>query len=71
MSYRARIDSAAKQILAADEWDKRLALAHLLGELGGIGRFCDYRQYSPETLANDIAAATERTAEMLKVGKAK
>lgn len=70
MSTRDRIKAASAQIMARDDWDKKLALAHLLGELSALGWWSDYRQIkSADAFAADLAAAVERTAAMLDLGK--
>lgn len=70
MNTRARIKAASDKIMARDDWDKKIALAHLLGELSALGWWSDYRQVkSVDAFAVDLAAAVERTAAMLDLGK--
>jgi len=70
MSTRARIKAAADKIMSRDDWDKKLALAHLLGELSELGWWSDYRQIrSADAFAADLASAVERTYAMLDLGK--
>lgn len=70
MSTRNRIKAAADKIMARDDWDKRLALAHLLGELEMLGWWSDCRQItSADAFAADLAAAVDWTYAMLDLGK--
>lgn len=70
MSTRARIKAAADKIMSRDDWDRKLALAHLLGELEMLGWWSDYRQIkSADAFAADLAAAVDRTYAMLDLGK--
>lgn len=69
MSYEQRIKVSADAILAADDWDKKLGLAHLLGELGSLGKFADHRAMSVDQLADSVAGACERTVRMLAIGR--
>ena len=70
MSYRDRIVTASDRIMARDDWDKKIALAHLLGELQGLAWWCDNQHVgSVDKFAADLASAVERTAAMLDLGK--
>lgn len=70
MSARARIKAASDRIMARDDWDKKIALAHLLGELSALGWWSDCGQIrSADAFALQLAGAVERTAAMLDLGK--